>query len=39
MSLYVFLKNIAVRALMFRIIDEKDLDNIVVYETLLAIYS
>jgi hypothetical protein len=39
MSLYVFLKNIAIRALMFRVIDEKDLDNLVVYQTLLAIYA
>jgi hypothetical protein len=39
MSLYVFLKNIAIRALMFRVIDEKDLDNVVVYQTLLAIYA
>ena len=39
MGLYVFLKNVLLRALMFRIIDEKDIDNDSVYETLYAIYA
>lgn len=39
MGLYTFLKNVVIRSLMFRIIDEKDNDNLVVYETLLGIYT
>lgn len=38
MGLYTFLKNVVIRNLMFRIIDEKDVDNLVVYETLFSIY-
>ncbi len=39
MGLYVFLKNVVLRNLMFRIIDENDNENLVVFETLFAIYS
>lgn len=39
MGLYVFLKNVVIRTLMFRIIDEKETDNLEVYETLFAVYS
>lgn len=39
MGLYVFLKNVVIRTLMFRIIDEKETDNLAVYETLFAVYS
>lgn len=39
MNLYVFLKNLFLRALMFRIIDEKDTDNLVVYECLANLYE
>lgn len=38
MSLYTFVKNIAIRSLMFRVVDEKDVDNLVVYETLYSLY-
>lgn len=39
MGLYVFLKNLVLRNLMFRIIDENDTENLVVFESLLSIYS
>lgn len=38
MGLYVFLKNLVLRNLMFRIIDENDTENLVVFETLFSIY-
>jgi hypothetical protein len=39
MGLYTFLKNVVIRNFMFRIIDEKDRDNLVVYEILFGIYT
>lgn len=39
MTLYIFLKNITLRSLMYRIIDDTDRDNLIVYETLDGIYG
>jgi hypothetical protein len=39
MSLYIFLKNILIRGLMFRIIDDQDANNLAVYESLTNIYE